>query len=538
MKLNYAKTIEKWGVFEVTVSGPKEGNPFCDQWIKGTFCCKNEKKTVDGFYDGDGVYKVRFMPSFTDEYTFEIETSFDIKVGEETPDKEVPEHKLGIADGGKEAEKCAVRNMLTGSFTVTSPSADNHGPVRVAGTYYLAYEDGTPYHCIGTTCYVWNLQNEELQKQTLKTLEENAFNKIRFCIFPKHYDYNLHEPITYPYEGTPCDSSVLNESNFAEYNGCAPGNDWDFTRFNPAHFQHIEKCIQALMNLGIEADLIVMHPYDRWGFSMMKAEDDDRYWKYVLARFSAYRNVWWSLANEYDLMHEKTLSDWERYAGIICEKDPYHHLRSIHNCKAYYDYNLPWVTHCSIQRTETYRSSELVNEWREKYHKPVILDEICYEGNIQFGWGNISGEEMTRRFWEAFCRGGYPGHGETYLSPDRILWWSHGGVLHGTSPERIRFLAKIMEETPGLGVEPMPCKWDEVACRAAGFPARKDYFIYYYTFMRPGFRDFYFDDTTEYQVEIIDTWEMTMTDGGIHKGKFRVQLPGKEYMAVRLRVAK
>ena len=538
MKLNYAKTIEKWGIFEVTISGPKEGNPFCDQWIKGTFCCKNEKKTVDGFYDGDGAYKVRFMPSFTDEYTFEIEASFDINAGEEVPDEEAPEHKFGIADGGKEAEKCAVRNMLTGSFTVTSPSADNHGPVRVAGTYYLSYEDGTPYHCIGTTCYVWNLQNEELQKQTLKTLEENAFNKIRFCIFPKHYDYNLHEPITYPYEGTPCDSSVLNENNFAEYNGCAPGNDWDFTRFNPAHFQHIEKCIQALMNLGIEADLIVMHPYDRWGFSMMKAEDDDRYWKYVLARFSAYRNVWWSLANEYDLMHEKTLSDWERYASIICEKDPYHHLRSIHNCKAYYDYNLPWITHCSIQRTETYRSSELVNEWREKYHKPVVLDEICYEGNIQFGWGNISGEEMTRRFWEAFCRGGYPGHGETYLSPDRILWWSHGGVLHGASPERIRFLAKIMEETPGLGVEPMPCKWDEVACRAAGFPARKDYFIYYYSFMRPGFRDFYFDDTTEYQVEIIDTWEMTITDGGVHKGKFRVKLPGKEYMAVRLRVAK
>mgnify|MGYP000353252241 FL=1 len=538
MGLDYAKTIEKWDVLEATISGPNEGNPFCDQWIKGTFCCKNEKKTVDGFYDGDGVYKVRFMPSFTDEYTFEIEASFDIKAGAEVPDEGEPEHKHGTADDGTEAEQYAVRNILTGSFTVIPPSADNHGPVRVAGTYYLAYEDGTPYHCIGTTCYVWNLQNGELQKQTLKTLEENAFNKIRFCIFPKHYDYNLHEPITYPYEGTPCDSSVLNENNFAEYNGCAPGNDWDFTRFNPAHFQHIEKCIQALMKLGIEADLIVMHPYDRWGFSMMKAEDDDRYWKYVLARFSAYRNVWWSLANEYDLMHEKTLSDWERYAGIICEKDPYHHLRSIHNCKAYYDYNLPWITHCSIQRTETYRSSELVNEWREKYHKPVILDEICYEGNIQFGWGNISGEEMTRRFWEAFCRGGYPGHGETYLSPDRILWWSHGGVLHGTSPDRIRFLAKIMEETPGLGVEPMPCKWDEVACRAAGFPARKDYFIYYYSFMRPGFRDFYFDDTTEYQVEIIDTWEMTVTDGGIHKGKFRVKLPGKEYMAVRLQIAK
>ncbi len=60
------------------------------------------------------------------------------------PDEEAPEHKLGTAGGGKTAEKCAVRNILTGSFTVTSPSADNHGPVRVAGTYYLSYEDGTP----------------------------------------------------------------------------------------------------------------------------------------------------------------------------------------------------------------------------------------------------------------------------------------------------------------------------------------------------------------------------------------------------------
>ncbi len=44
--------------------------------------------------------------------------------------------------------------------------------------------------------------------------------------------------------------------------------------------------------------------------------------------------------------------------------------------------------------------AELVNEWRERYRKPVVLDEIAYEGNIQHGWGNITAEEMTRRFWE------------------------------------------------------------------------------------------------------------------------------------------
>ena len=47
---------------------------------KALFAVKNEKKTVDGFYDGDGIYKVRFMPSFTDEYTFvNCRLPFDIK---------------------------------------------------------------------------------------------------------------------------------------------------------------------------------------------------------------------------------------------------------------------------------------------------------------------------------------------------------------------------------------------------------------------------------------------------------------------------
>ena len=117
------------------------------------------------------------------------------------------------------------------------------------------------------------------------------------------------------------DSSVLTKENFSEYTGKTEGNHWNFTRFNPKHFQHIEKCILRLRDMGIEADLIVMHPYDRWGFAQMTKEQDALYWKYVLARFSAYRNMWWSLANEYDLFDHKAVEDWEGYAKIICGKD-------------------------------------------------------------------------------------------------------------------------------------------------------------------------------------------------------------------------
>ena len=508
--VKYCERTERWGVWEICIPGPEEGengagNPFTDQWIRGTFTGKNEEKTVTGFYDGNGNYRLRFMPSFEERYSFRVETSFG--------------------------------SCEEGSFEVTPPQEGNHGPVRVAGTYHFAYEDGTPYYSVGTTCYVWELQSDEMIAETLDNLKAARFNKIRFCVFPKHYAYNLKDPRSFPYEGTPMDCSVLDMDNFGEYDEQAEGNSWDFTRFNPEHFRHIESCIRKLGELGIEADIIVMHPYDRWGFSCMSEAEDDLYWNYVLARFSAFRNVWWSLANEYDLLKHKKLEDWERYADMICREDPYNHLRSIHNCHGFYDYNRPWVTHCSIQRQDPYLSAENVTKWRETYKKPIVLDEICYEGNLQFGWGNISGQELLRRFWEAFVRGGYAGHGETLLTPGTdTLWWSHGGELRGESWKRFGFLYDIVSGVPGHGIAPYDLKWDCVC----GVPESdwgmkvKSWYLIYYGFTCPAFKEFCFDETTEFKVEVIDTWNMTIEDQGIRKGKFRVELPGRQYMAVRL----
>ena len=159
------------------------------------------------------------------------------------------------------------------------------------------------------------------------------------------------------------DSSVLTRDNFFQYTGKTEGNHFDFSRPNPEHFRHIEQCILALQKQGIEADLIVMHPYDRWGFSRMPREADELYWRYVLARFAAYRNVWWAAANEYDLMDAKTEEDWEFYGSLMTRLDPYHHLRSIHQCMKMYDHTRPWITHCSIQRQDLYRTAENTDEW-------------------------------------------------------------------------------------------------------------------------------------------------------------------------------
>lgn len=51
----YQKSVEKWGVLEVSCEGISGGNPFTERRITGTFTGAEESVTVDGFYDGDGV---------------------------------------------------------------------------------------------------------------------------------------------------------------------------------------------------------------------------------------------------------------------------------------------------------------------------------------------------------------------------------------------------------------------------------------------------------------------------------------------------
>ena len=52
---------------------------------------------------------------------------------------------------------------------------------------------------------------------------------------------------------------------------------------------------------------------------------------------------------------------------------------------------------------------------RATYRKPVIWDEVQYEGDIPQAWGALSAEEMADRFWWAASLGVYAGHSETLL---------------------------------------------------------------------------------------------------------------------------
>jgi len=473
------QTIEKWDIFEVELIGPATGNPYMDIELSAVFIQGDKNLKVPGFYDGEGKYYIRFSPDMEGEWEYTTISNSDELNGRE------------------------------GKFNCISPSKENHGPLKIVNTFYLQYADETPYYAIGTTAYQWTSVIQSVQEKTLEALKEAPFNKIRMCVFPKHYRYgNDTEPWLHPFK--------------------ASGDKRDFTQPNYAFFQNFDMRIEQLKELGIQADVILFHPYDIWGYFLMGDEMNEKYVHYMIARISAYRNVWWSLANEWDIPKIKDTIYWEGIGTLLQKEDPHQRLRGIHNWynseDHFYDHTRPWITHTCTQTSQFYNAIK----WREQYKKPLLFDEMRYEGDVESGWGNMSGEEMASYFWMAGLSGGYPTHGDTYVNDSDTLtevrWWAKGGTLVGQSPERIAFFKNIIELAPVTEMIPM---LDD-----RGDP--KNIFNNVYTFAKPGkFYLAYVADKNQiveinlpgikkYKLEVIDTWNMkTLEQKIIEPGLFK-----------------
>jgi hypothetical protein len=508
--------VEQWDRFELMLRHVSSGNSFKDVSLSATFSGKDTSFVVAGFYDGKNTFKIRFMPQQIGVWNYLTSSN--------TPDLDKKQ----------------------GRFECIKATGNNHGMVRVSNMYNFKYADGKPYYPFGTTAYAWIHMKEGVQELTLNTLKNSGFNKVRMCVLPKNYAMVKQEPEIYPFLTTEAKRDPQGKETKA----------WDFDQFNPEFFQHLEKRIDDLSTLGVEADLIIFHPYDkgRWGFDSLPMDVNIRYVKYLTARLSSFRNVWWSVANEWDLVKAKTHDDWDLLSKTVVQSDPYRHLCSIHGSTAkYYEYWKPEFTHVSIQDEAPVENFGGAAILRNAYYKPIIYDEVGYEGNLPQRWGRHSGEQMLYLVWMGVIAGTYVTHGETYMSKNEqdTIFWADGGALKGTSWQRIAFLRKIVEECPN------PLQLADIGRDHRTSTAGKGYYLVYfgkemndwwlfnlpvknagYEKPKPG---------TRFKVEIIDTWNMTIETSPLifettpetdyrefDKDFRRVRLPLRPYMALRI----
>ena len=487
-------TVRQYQIFEKRM---KTNGADCS----AVFSCGGKEWQVRSFQDGEETC-IRFMPQETGTWNYTI---FEKDRREE------------------------------GDFDCIPAPKGEHGMVHTAG-YHFRYADGTRYMPFGTTCYAWAHQSEECMEATLASLRTAPFNKVRMCVFPKSMAFNQNDPALYPFRKT------------------ADGK-WDVHAPDERFWRHFERQVASLGAMGIEADIILFHPYDRWGFASLTMEENLIYLRYCVRRLSAYHNVWWSLANEYELLG-RPYEEWDAYAEEVKENDAYGHLLSIHDfCTPYPKRD--WMTHLSVQSA----FSERALAWRSRYRIPVIDDECGYEGDLEYRWGNLSGRELVHRIWKGIVNGGYVTHGETFYNSDEVIWWAKGGTLKGEAVPRIAFLKALLEELgevePLIRLEALPKM--EVGGQGTEFmrameglsDAEREQVIvdmippvcgndscrlYYCGRGCPRCADVSAPGEGMWRVELIDTWEMTRkTVKENAEGSFCIELPAKEGMAILLK---
>src|SRR5512137_2125877 len=66
----HAGQVEQYGVLELELKGPAAGNPFTEVQLTAELRLMNRSLICEGFYDGDGTYRIRFMPDEPGNWTY------------------------------------------------------------------------------------------------------------------------------------------------------------------------------------------------------------------------------------------------------------------------------------------------------------------------------------------------------------------------------------------------------------------------------------------------------------------------------------
>jgi hypothetical protein len=346
-----ATEIRTFQVFELRLGARNPGKkPYLSgPEITATFTRREggRRVTIKGFWDGGNVFRIRF--SATQPGTYDYRTR--------------------SRDSGL--------NGFQGTVIAYSPTLQeiNENPLRRGflkangSTWRLS--DGSPFLLVGDLQY--SLSDEILNrefKQWVNVLAERGFNSIQGCAWLGITEYNRTG--IHPFQGAPKNGDM-----------------------NPRFFQRLDRLVEYANSKGLIFGMMIGgFPGNSqwWNRLFTTREDDDRWFAYIVARYSAY-NVRWILYGEVD---EGNKTPWKTTwteevsykAALVRTEDPYDHPIGCHHTPgketqtasiAYLDY-----LEVQINRSEDqWKTARALRQFR----KPIWFEEYFYEFSDDFRLG-------------------------------------------------------------------------------------------------------------------------------------------------------
>jgi hypothetical protein len=289
-------TVPRWEIHEFSIGARSHvANPFRDAAVVGEFVSPTgHTNVVDGFYDGDQTWRVRFAPDVEGDWTYFLR-----------------------GEGVEIQERGQLR----------CTPAMGHGPIRVHpdNPYAFALADGTPFFPMGDTCY--GLFDDTpitpaLRREYLKTRRDQRFNFIRLTVGHS-------------------EARAATNAAYWAWGGTGRPGGADLDRFNPEFFRQFDAFLREVREQGMKVELILLNFYRRpyTDTDAWTSGREQQWLRYLLARYAAFDHVFlWTLANEYETHPDGKYRldfpgdvDWARAtARFIKENDPYRHLVTVH----------------------------------------------------------------------------------------------------------------------------------------------------------------------------------------------------------------
>lgn len=384
-----AEDVPVHHVFELTFEGPtfsRVDNPVRDvtlltRWRHDS----GQRYDVHGFWDGPGaadgegdVFKVRFTPTMPGRWTLTATRSNRSEL--------VGQHE---------------------EFAIRAVPSDHPGFWRIdtdrAGGRWYVRSDGSHPYIVGNTMYSF-LSEYGPDAPTGGRIESDVersgrfFNKLRFGITGDRYPHPDVKP-------------------FLDHDG-RPTDDGDFShRPNPAWFrERVDAAVRTAFANDVIADLILAGPDTENARATLRADenggDNTPFLRYMAARYGSYPNVWFCLANEYDIK-DPSFEPLEiaLFGARLRRFLPYGTTPvSVHAFPGDWDARLntatPWHDHVILQ--DKLKDLSMAADVTEKNYwiggrVPVINDELAYEGAGD-GWLE---SDVLEAMVGAFTGGGY-----------------------------------------------------------------------------------------------------------------------------------
>lgn len=433
--------IERWDTCEFSFDAERlYANPFRDVELTATFAHEPGGRTitVNGFFDGGGTWRIRFMPLELGTWRYTTRSN--------DPD----------LDG------------RTGSLTCVAPSQPYlHGPLLCDG-HHFRHADGTRRFLVSTRMSC-PYTSPTVWARMIRFLQQHAINRVLFIMG------GIQQTVRELY-----------------------GKNKDFSRFNVVRFQAIDAVIDALRRADIIASpyFYYFNDGDQRGMTL---QDDLAYIKYGMARFGAYANVMPVLGNEIEMKYtERTHGSYNDF-GHHWANEVGRYLReqavfgvpvTVHNPMeteharhpSFYsllaDWPFPWADLMLRQaqigslsnvaelsagvpelKSPNYNARGYANHNRlfidlRRFGIPMINEEPGYEifgvlggerSHIPRSWNSQTSERMVPTLWTATTAGAYVmwGHAATYETDDPYPW-----MIKSKTPQYIRVLQEVMATLP------------------------------------------------------------------------------------------